>query len=171
MYGAPTTVSKPEALIATAVGGLLIETLTEQFPAAADADSTMTTLPVDSMLQDEAATEHTVAAQVCDPKMKLLPDSVTVPPAYAAAGIADAMLGPAMTLRIVDALTALLEVGFEKFTLTTQLPGLSDAAATSDNAATPKNEQLGAATPQMAAEQFWAPGMKLPPDTVRTLPA
>ena len=159
------------ALKPTTATGLLIMTLTEQFPAAADAESTMTTLPVDTMLQDEAAAEQTVAAQVWDPKMKLLPDSVTVPPAYAAAGIADAMLGPATTLRIVDALTALLEVGFEKFTLTTQLPGLSDAAATSDNAATPKIEQLGAATPQMAAEQFWAPGMKLPPDTVRTLPA
>jgi hypothetical protein len=150
---------------------LLIMTSTEQFPAAADAESTMTTLPVDTMLQDEAAAEQTVAVQVWDPKMKLLPDSVTVPPAYAAAGIADAMLGPATTLRIVDALTALLEVGFEKFTLTTQLPGLSDAAATSDSTATPRIEQLGAATPQMAAEQFWAPGMKLPPDTVRTLPA
>ena len=159
------------ALKPTTATGLLIMTLTEQFPAAADAESTMTTLPVDTMLQDEAAAEQTVAVQVWDPKMKLLPDSVTVPPAYAAAGIANAMLGPATTLRIVDALTALLEVGFEKFTLTTQLPGLSDAAATSDNAATPRIEQLGAATPQMAAEQFWAPGMKLPPDTVRTLPA
>ena len=142
------------ALKPTTATGLLIMTLTEQFPAAADAESTMTTLPVDTMLQDEAAAEQTVAVQVWDPKMKLLPDSVTVPPAYAAAGIADAMLGPATTLRIVDALTALLEVGFEKFTLTTQPPGLSDAATTSDNEETPKMEQLGAATPQMAAEQF-----------------
>ena len=86
--------------------------------------------------------------------MKLLPDSVTVPPAYAAAGVADAMVGPATTSRIDVALTALLEEGFEKFTLTTQPPGLSDAATTSDNEETPKMEQLGAATPQMAAEQF-----------------
>ncbi len=86
--------------------------------------------------------------------MKLLPDSVTVPPAYAAAGAADAMVGPATTLRIDVALTALLEEGFEKFTLTTQPPGLSDAATTSDNEETPKTEQLGAATPHMAAEQF-----------------
>ena len=150
---------------------MLIETLTEQFPAAADADSTMTTLPVDSMLQDEAATEHTVAAQVCDPKMKLLPDSVTVLPAYAAAGTADAMVGLATTSKIGVALTALLEVGFEKFTLTTQLPGLSDAAATSNSLETPNTKQLEAATPQMAAEQFWAPGMKFVPDKVTTLPA
>ena len=39
-------------------------TLTEQFPANADADNTMITLPVDRMLQDEAAAEHTVAVQV-----------------------------------------------------------------------------------------------------------
>ena len=32
--------------------------------AAADADNTMITLPVDRMLQDEAAAEHTVAVQV-----------------------------------------------------------------------------------------------------------
>ena len=39
-------------------------TLTEQFPAAAEADNTITTLPLDKMLQDEAAAEHTVAEQV-----------------------------------------------------------------------------------------------------------
>jgi hypothetical protein len=95
MYGAPTTVSKPDALTAAAVGGLLALTTTTQLPAAAEAESTMTTLPVDTMLQDEAAAEQTVAVQVWDPKMKLLPDSVTVPPAYAAAGIAAVIVGDA----------------------------------------------------------------------------
>jgi hypothetical protein len=93
MYGAPTTVSKPDALTAAAVGGLLALTTTTQLPAAAEAESTMTTLPVDTILQDEAAAEQTVAVQVSDPKMKLLPDSVTVPPAYAAEGITEDTVG------------------------------------------------------------------------------
>jgi hypothetical protein len=95
MYGAPTTASKLDALTAAAVDGLLALTTTTQLPAAAEAESTMTTLPVDTMLQDEAAAEQTVAVQVWDPKMKLLPDSVTVPPAYAAAGVAVVIAGDA----------------------------------------------------------------------------
>ena len=46
------------------VDGLLITTLTIQLPAIADADITMTTLLVDTMLQADAATEHTVALQL-----------------------------------------------------------------------------------------------------------
>ena len=64
MYGAPTTASKPDALTAAAVGGLLALTVTTQLPTDDEAESTMTTLPVDRMLQDEAAAEHTVAVQV-----------------------------------------------------------------------------------------------------------
>ena len=64
MYGAPTTASKPDALTAAAVGGLLALTVTTQLPTDAEAESTMTTLPVDRMLQDEASAEHTVAVQV-----------------------------------------------------------------------------------------------------------
>ncbi len=64
MYGAPTTASKPDALTAAAVGGLLALTVTTQLPTDAEAESTMTTLLVDRMLQDEAAAEHTVAVQV-----------------------------------------------------------------------------------------------------------
>ncbi len=64
MYGAPTTASKPDALTAAAVGGLLALTVTTQLPTDAEAESTMTTLPVDRILQDEAAAEHTLAVQV-----------------------------------------------------------------------------------------------------------
>ena len=46
------------------VDGLLITTLTTQLPATADADMTMTTLLVDTMLQADAAREHTVALQL-----------------------------------------------------------------------------------------------------------
>ena len=46
------------------VDGLLITTLTIQLPATADADTTMTTLLVDTMLQADAAREHTVALQL-----------------------------------------------------------------------------------------------------------
>ena len=62
--GKRRTDNRPLALDPKTLEGLLIMTLTEQFPAAADADNTMITLPVDRMLQDEAAAEHTVAVQV-----------------------------------------------------------------------------------------------------------
>ncbi len=64
MCGAPTTMSKPDALTAAAVGGLLALTATTQLPTDAETESTTTTLPLNRMLQDEAAAEHTVAEQV-----------------------------------------------------------------------------------------------------------
>ena len=64
MTGDPTTVRKPGALVATAVEGLLAITATTQLPGTADADMTMTTLLVDTMLQEDAAREHTVALQL-----------------------------------------------------------------------------------------------------------
>ena len=64
MEGDPTTVRKPGALVATAVEGLLAITATTQLSATADADTTMTTLLVDTMLQEDAAREHTVALQL-----------------------------------------------------------------------------------------------------------
>ena len=93
MDGAPSIFSRPDAFVAIAVEGLLKVTLTTQLPATAEAESTITTLSDDAMLQDEAASEQTVAVQLWVPKMKLLPYSVTVLPAYAAAGSADATLG------------------------------------------------------------------------------
>ena len=64
IWGGDTMFKIGNALRPSTETGLLIMTLTEQFPAAADADNTMITLPVDRMLQDEAAAEHTVAVQV-----------------------------------------------------------------------------------------------------------
>ena len=69
------------ALDAKMVEGLPKTTLAVQLPAAADDESTMTTLPDDATLHAVAATEHTVALQLCEPKMKLAPNTVTVPPA------------------------------------------------------------------------------------------
>ena len=81
MDGAPSTVSNPDTLVATAVDGLLTRTTTTQLPAIADGESTITTLPDDAMLHAAADTEHTVALQLCEPKMKLAPNTVTVLPA------------------------------------------------------------------------------------------
>ena len=53
-----------ELLKLKTVDGLLITTLTTQLPGTADADTTMTTLLVDTMLQADAAREHTVALQL-----------------------------------------------------------------------------------------------------------
>jgi hypothetical protein len=63
----------PDALVATALDGLLADTTTEQLPATADAESTITTLSDDTMLHEEAAREQTLAVQLWDPVMKLLP--------------------------------------------------------------------------------------------------
>ena len=68
-------------LVATVVEGLPKTTFAVQLPAAADDESTMTTLPDDATLHAVAATEHTVALQLCEPKMKLAPNTVTVLPA------------------------------------------------------------------------------------------
>ena len=68
-------------LVATVVEGLPKTTVAVQLPAAADDESTMTTLPDDATLHAVAATEHTVALQLCEPKMKLAPNTVTVLPA------------------------------------------------------------------------------------------
>jgi hypothetical protein len=100
MDGAPRIFSRPDAFVAIAVEGLLKVTLTTQLPATAEAESTITTLSDDAMLQDETASEQTVAVQLWVPKMKLLPYSVTVLPAYAAAGSADATLGFALTDKV-----------------------------------------------------------------------
>jgi hypothetical protein len=50
--------------VATALEGLLKVTLTLQAPAMAEAESTTTTLSDDTMLQDDAASEQTVAEQL-----------------------------------------------------------------------------------------------------------
>jgi hypothetical protein len=68
-------------------------TTTAQLPATAEAESTITTLLDDTTLHEEAATEQTLAEQLWDPAMKLLPYSVTVLPAYAAVGHADSTEG------------------------------------------------------------------------------
>ena len=68
-------------LIPNTVEGLPTVTLTEQLPAIADGESTITTLPDDAMLHAAADTEHTVALQLCEPKIKLAPNTVTVLPA------------------------------------------------------------------------------------------
>jgi hypothetical protein len=52
-----------------------------------EVDSTSTTLLVDTMLQDDTAAVHTYALQLWEPTMKLLPNTVTVLPAYTTAGI------------------------------------------------------------------------------------
>ena len=44
--------------------GLLIVIVTAQLPAMAEAESTTTTLSDDTMLQDDAASEQTVAEQL-----------------------------------------------------------------------------------------------------------
>ncbi len=103
--------------------------------------------------------------------MKLLPYSVTVLPAYAADGIADATEGDALICSTFDALVAAFPTGLEKLTLTPQLAALIDAAATTKSLVLLTTEQLSAATPQMAAEQFWEPWMKLLPVMVTRLPA
>ena len=64
MTGAPRTASMPDALVATALDGLLADTTTEQLPATADAESTITTLSDDTMLQEDAAREQTLAVQL-----------------------------------------------------------------------------------------------------------
>ena len=64
MTGAPRTASKPDALVATALDGLLADTTTAQLPATADAESTITTLSDDTMLQEDAAREQTLAVQL-----------------------------------------------------------------------------------------------------------
>ena len=144
--------SKPAALVAAALGGLLALTTTTQLPATADPESTTTTLSDDTMLQEEVASEHTVALQICDPKMKLLPTNVTVLPAYATAGIAVLMVGPLLICNNDGALVAAVPEGFEKFTLTLQLAALSDAAAVIKILELSKMEQLLAAIPQTTAE-------------------
>ena len=142
-----------------------------QLPATAEAESTITTLSDDAMLQDEAASEQTVAVQLWVPKMKLLPYSVTVLPAYAAAGEADTSDGAALTCNTFDALVALFPRGLEKLTLTLQLPALSTAAAATTILVALTMEQFKAATPQTAAAQTWETGMKLLPVNVIKLPA
>ena len=92
-------------------------------------------------------------------------------PAYAAVGHADVTEGDALTCSRDAALVAVFPTGFEKVMPTLQLPALVDAAATTKTLELLTIEQLEAATPQMAAEQFWEPGMKLLPDTVTRLPA
>jgi hypothetical protein len=135
---------------------LLITTLAEQLPATADPESTTTTLPVDTMLQEKVASEHTVALQLCEPKMKLLPDNVTVLPAYATEGTAELMVGLLLICNIEGPLVALVPEGFEKFTLTLQLAALSDSAAAIKILVLSKIEQLRAAAPQTAAEHTCA---------------
>jgi uncharacterized protein YsxB (DUF464 family) len=103
--------------------------------------------------------------------MKLLPYSVTVLPAYAAVGHADATEGDALICSTFDALVAAFPTGLEKFTLTLQLAALIDAAVTTKILVLLTMEQLIATTPQMAAEQICEPWMKLLPDTVTRLPA
>ena len=103
--------------------------------------------------------------------MKLLPDSVTVLPAYATAGSAELTVGLALMSSNAAMLVALVADGFEKFTLKSQLPALSDADETTKSLVLPKIEQLDAATPQTAAEQFWLLAIKLLPVKVNALPA
>ena len=81
--------------------GLLIEILTAQLPATADAESTMTTRLVDAMLHADAAMAQTVALQLCEPNKKLLPVKVTVLPAYATEGDADVMLGEGLIIIVI----------------------------------------------------------------------
>ena len=92
-------------------------------------------------------------------------------PAYAAVGHADVTEGDALTCSRDAKLVAVFPTGFDKVMLTPQLPAFIDAAATTKTWELLTIEQLDAATPQMAAEQFWEPGMKLLPDTVTRLPA
>ena len=87
--------------------------------------------------------------------MKLLPNSVTVLPAYATAGTADSTAGLALICSSDAALVALAVEGFEKFTLTPQLPALSDPEAVISSLEPSTIEQLAAATPQTTAEQTW----------------
>ena len=87
--------------------------------------------------------------------MKLLPESVTVLPAYATAGSADSTAGLALICSSDAALVALVVEGFEKFTLTPQLPALSDPEAVISRLEPSTIEQLAAATPQTTAEQTW----------------
>jgi len=150
---------------------LLIEILTAQLPATADAESTMTTRLVDAMLHAEAAMAQTVALQLCEPSKKLLPVKVTVLPAYAAEGDADVMVGALLICSIVDELVALLDGGFENMTTAPQLPALNDPAATITILVPSTMEQLAAATPHMAAEHTWVLDMKLLPVKVSVLPA
>ena len=79
--GRGLTLKMDVALDAKMVEGLPKTTVAVQLPAAADDESTMTTLPDDATLHAVAATEHTVALQLCEPKMKLAPNTVTVLPA------------------------------------------------------------------------------------------
>jgi hypothetical protein len=72
-------------------------TTTAQLPATAEAESTITTLLDDTTLHEEAATEQTLAEQLWDPAMKLLPYSVTVLPAYAVSGLVVDMFGFVLT--------------------------------------------------------------------------
>jgi len=171
MDGAPNTASNPDTLVAAAVDGLLTRTTTTQLPAMADVESTMTTLPDDAMLHAAADTEHTVALQLCEPKIKLAPNTVTVLPAYTDVGDAEVMVGLALICSAVEALLEPAVDGFEKLTLTLQLPALSDTPATITILVPFTMAQLLAATPHTAAEQFWVPLMKLLPVTVTTLPA
>ena len=122
MDGAATTVSSPDALVATAEDGLLNRTATTQLPAAADDESTMTTLPDDATLHAVAATEHTVALQLCEPKMKLAPNTVTVLPAWADVGNAEVMVGLALTSTSADEIVTVVPSGLLKYILIVQFP-------------------------------------------------
>jgi hypothetical protein len=64
MTGAPRTARTPDALVATALEGLLADTTTAQLPATADAESTITTLSDDTTLHEDTATEQTLAVQL-----------------------------------------------------------------------------------------------------------
>jgi hypothetical protein len=73
--------------VAKTDAGLLMETLTEQFPEGELAFNTTTTVVFDAMRQLDACTEHTLALQFCNPGKNPAPEIETVELAYAARGL------------------------------------------------------------------------------------